>query len=358
MISAAHELAAPPGARYVHPQLKGDNHVSYSNIWTECQENPLTFYVPDLANYSYNPAHNPAEADFLEWIKDKPYIPQHLIQVGLALNVDASFPKALTTYSQQLLLPKLFVQLYMFDDLMEELMSDDSLKDLRNAVKVNTAALSMGQKKPFDILATFGKEFPTLAERLVQVEDLQEDVQADIRRVLPEKVLKILFEFAELGFASIHREAPLWKRRLEPGFNVTFDQYVDVKRWGSFAAFFMTLLITEDDVPLINQRSAFVQIMATSMEVDNDIISYFKERDEGEENPCNLVRKHMREGQTELEALQTVTNLRNEQVKMMENMYVFVPEEMRLSTRKVICLQTGGLNYGFNSPRFGWSRAD
>ncbi|KAG0196792.1 hypothetical protein BGX28_009747 [Mortierella sp. GBA30] len=140
MINLANQLSVPPGARHVHPQLKGNNHLAISNVWTECQEKSLIFYVSDIANFAYNPYHNPAEVYFLEWVKKRPYIPDHLVQLGLAVSVDGVVPKTLTTFAQKLLYLKIFVQLFMFDNLMEELMSDECFKNLRKAFASNSRA--------------------------------------------------------------------------------------------------------------------------------------------------------------------------------------------------------------------------
>ncbi|KAG0203376.1 hypothetical protein BGX28_004299 [Mortierella sp. GBA30] len=113
---------------------------------------------------------------------------------------------------------------------MEAFMSDECYKNLRKTFIANITAVAMGLERHFNILETFGEEFPMMVERIILTETIQDELQGDARRLLPDKVMRSAFDVAEQAFTSIIREAPFWKRRLEPCFNVTFDQFVDVKR--------------------------------------------------------------------------------------------------------------------------------
>ncbi|KAF9200663.1 hypothetical protein BGZ59_003149 [Podila verticillata] len=350
-------LSVQPGAHYVHPELKGKDPLTISNNWTECQERPLTFYVPDLVNFAYDPLHNPTEADFTKWVQQWPAIPERLINDARAINVAHVLPSSLTTYPQQQFWQKVTLQLYLFDDLQEQLMSDESYKDLRKVFLANTRALATGQQMPFNILEVFGDKFPVMAERAVLSLVVQEDIMDDSRRLLSPKVMENIYANSEEAFVASNKEAQFWKRRLEPGFNVTLEEYIDVKRWSSGAALVLSWVVSEEELSMINLRNSFVQIISAGVAIDNDIFSYFMERAEDQENPFNLVRKHEREGQSELEALQSVMDLRNEQVKMLENMYLYVSEEHRPAVKKILYFYTGFLNYGLSNPRYSWSKA-
>ncbi|KAF9308113.1 hypothetical protein BG003_011605 [Podila horticola] len=210
---------------------------------------------------------------------------------------------------------------------------------------------------PFNFLEVFGDNFPVMVERAIQAQVVQEEMMDDARRLLSDKVMKNIYANGEEACIASSKEAQFWKRRLEPGFNVTVEEYIDVKHWAGGTALVLAWAISEEELPIINLRNPFVQIVSVGVTMDNDIVSYFKERAENQENPFNLVRKYQREGQSELDAFQSVIYLRNDQVKMLENMYLYVPEEQRPAVKKILYFHTGLLNYGFSSPHYSWSKA-
>ncbi|KAF9944675.1 hypothetical protein BGZ72_002115 [Mortierella alpina] len=358
MANVPSHLSVQPGACYMHVELKGKDPLSITNNWKECQEKPLTFYVPDLINFAYDPLHNPTEADFMIWVQKWPAIPERLVRDARAMNMAGILPLSLTTYPQQQFYQKLFLQLFWFDDLQEQLMSDESYKELRKAIHANARALATGQQMPFNIFEVFGSDFPVIAERACQAQVVQEHIMDDARRLLSDKLMKNIYENGEKAFVANSKEARFWKRRLEPGFNVTFEEYIDVKLWGCGGALILAFMISEEDLPTINLCNSFVQVMSACVAMDNDVFSFFKERSENQENPFNLVRKYVREGQSELEAFQSVMDLRNEQVKMLEKMYLYVPDEQRPAVKKILYYYTGYLNYSFTSPRYSWSKVE
>ncbi|CAO3569201.1 unnamed protein product [Mortierella alpina] len=169
------------------------------------------------------------------------------------------------------------------------------------------------------------------------------------------EMMRNMYAIGEESFVASNAEAVFWKRRLEPGFNVTVEEYLDIKCWSSGATLVVAWLINDDDLPFINPQSSFVQIMGAGVAIDNDILSYFMERAQSQENPFNLVRKYERKGQSELEAFQSVMDLRNEQVKKLEIMYHGVSEDQQPAIRKILYFYTGFLNFGLSSPRYSWS---
>lgn len=355
MVNASSHLSVQPGARYVHMELK--DPLSISNNWTECQEKPLTFYVPDIGNFAYDPLHSPTEADFINWVQQWPAIPESLVKDIQAINVAATLPSSLSTYPQQQFWQKVVFQIFLFDDLQEQLMSDESYKDLRKALLANTRALATGQQMPNNLVEVFGDKFPVMSERAVLSQVVLEEIMNDSRRLLSDNMMKNIYAIGEETFVASNMEALFWKRRLEPGFNVTIEEYIDIKRWGSGGALVLAWVASEEELPLINLHNSSVQIMSAGLAMDNDIISYFMERAEDQENPFNLVRKYEREGQSELRALQSVMDLRNEQVKTLESMYLSVSEEQQPAVRKILCFYTGFLSFGLSSPRYSWSKA-
>ncbi|KAG0053516.1 hypothetical protein BGZ83_000933 [Gryganskiella cystojenkinii] len=357
MVKAASHLTVQPGAHYVHMELKGKDPLSISNNWTECQEKPLTFYVPDIVNFAYDSLHSPTEADFMKWVQQWPAIPESLVKDMRAINVAAMLPSSLTTYPQQQFWHKVVFQIFLFDDLQEQLMSDESYKDLRKALLANTRALATGQQMPNNLLEVFGDMFPVMSERAVLSQVVLEEIMNDSQRLLSDKIMKNIYAISEETFVATNTEALFWKRRLEPRFNVTVEEYIDIKRWASGAVLVLAWVTSEEELPLINLHNSFVQIMGAGVAMDNDIISYFMERAEGQENPFNLVRKFEREGQSELKALQSVVDLRNEQVKTLESMYLGVPVEQQPAVRKILCFYTGFLSFGLSNPRYSWSKA-